>query len=283
MTCIAKKNKTHNGKISVLFVIVFSVSGNIIYAQSSVGNEALLGPGTTIHQGVPLKIAPTTSGNETAIDISGILTRLEENAILTGADKIAEEILEAVLSSDSSSETIRIISNRVGSRIADLDLKAGAGSIASFGKDVLIGTLIDIIAEEAMDYQLRRGGSFSTVKAAASYVLIKQAYIVSTSKGPAGIVVGQAGLLRDIFIKDVQAIQEYNSATAMADYAALRADMWEAYAEYVNLSDTAITPLARQEAKEIFISDLRQIADRMGIMYSSFLGEYPRPSPVLGC
>jgi len=144
-------------------------------------------------------------------------------------------------------------------------LRSGAASAGDFGKDLVFGMLVDFIAEEAMNWQIQRGGRLSTVRAAGTYVAIKQFYIIASSKGPAGIVVGQVGLMRDIALKDIQAFQEYTEARELAEHASLRADMWEAYGDFISAYQEASSPQEQDVATKDFQSRLETIASQRNL------------------
>ncbi len=67
--------------------------------------------------------------------------------------------------------------------------------------------------------------------------------------------------MRDIAIKDIQAIQEYTEAKDIANHAEIRSEMWEAYGEYVQAFAAATTQTERDLAKQAFNSRLQQISN----------------------
>lgn len=234
----------------------------VISSYSAAEENALWGPGTTVNSGVPISLPPSIEGDTTSADFSNIISNTTTSAIFSGADKITESLLSTLSDSGLSSGAISTISSRVKQRMANLSIQSGTASVGNFGKDVIVGMLVDFVAEEAMNYQIQRGGNFSTVRAATTYVLIKQSYIVATSKGPVGVIVGQAGLMRDIALKDIQAFQEYTEARELAEHAELRADMWDAYGDFILSYQAARTPQEQDDAANDFQIRLENIASQ---------------------
>jgi C-lobe and N-lobe beta barrels of Tf-binding protein B len=268
MCPIEKKNAI---KLPGGFLCLF-ISSVLNFNHANAEQTGLTGDGTTTDQGVPVTLPEIRNTTSEQPDFSGIISKIKESATLEPVDQFIEEFLNAAFESSGDSVNLNnpaivAISKRVKQRFDDFSLKSGVAGVGNFTKDVLVGVLVDIIAEEAMKYQIERGGYLSTVRAATTFVLIKQGYIIATSKGPAGIVAGQIGLLRDIAIMDMQVMQEYLDANAIESYAALRAEMWGAYGDYVHAMYSAKTKAAQDRAKRKFEDRLAEISSAWNLQY----------------
>ena len=249
----------------------------LIYNPAGAEQIGLTGDGTTIDKGVPITLPPSKGQKPTDLNFSDIILNMKKDAIFSSIDTVVEEILDTAFENAASGKNppklsnaaLSAITKRVKYRFEEFSLRSGIKGAGSFTKDLLIGAIVDFVAEEAMNYQIEQGGSFATLRAATTFVAIKQSYIIATSKGPAGLVAGQIGLLRDIAIKDMQAMQEYMDARALQNYAALRAEMWEAYGEYVQSIYSAKTMAEQERAKQIFKDRLEEIGDNWNLYYDT--------------
>jgi len=264
-----------------IFFIGFSVVANIGQAEELM----LSGPGSTLPTSAPILLSPSNLTNTSSNNFDDIISKITVESRFLGSEKITEEILSALLNKSLSTSAISAISDRVRQRIANLTLKSGVNFSVTFGAEVAVAMLVDFVAEEVLEYQLQTSGS--TVVAAGSYVLIKQAYILSTSKTPLGVVVGQAGLLIDIAIKDIQAFNDYTEARDMAKHSQLRLEMWDAFGTYMAALSVADTERERSAANNAFYISMEDISNSWNLYYNivppssgSFNSQLNRPIGV---
>lgn len=271
----------------IKFAIFFIILGLISTKASQAQQLGLTGPGTTLNQSIPVTAIPESSEqgltqNE-KIGLASIISKIGISTTKSARDALISDFLDEVIDRRGLQKYISNrgdLALRISNKLDNHLSKAPKG--ATFGADLIGAVFVDFVADELMDriassHDGSVGGKVLAYTAAATAnVMIKEVYIYATSGGnQIKVLVGQASLLVDIAIKDIEALNEAIDAHQVAELASMRADMHEAYAEFYGDYLSATTDGERSSIVSQFEDRLQEIGQDYDISYSHYLGDHP--------